>query len=142
MSPKNYSIKRFVEVAESMNHEVDVINTKRCYLNINSRNPEIHYDGMALPHYDAVIPRIGVSVTFYGMAVVRQFQAMGTYCINSADAIGSSRDKLAAHQILVRHKIPMPDTAFASSPKDTKNLIALTGGSPLVLKLLKTSHRL
>jgi ribosomal protein S6--L-glutamate ligase len=139
MSPKNYSIKRFVEVAESMNHEVDVINTKRCYLNINSRNPEIHYDGMALPHYDAVIPRIGVSVTFYGMAVVRQFQAMGTYCINSADAIGSSRDKLAAHQILVRHKIPMPDTAFASSPKDTKNLIALTGGSPLVLKLLNST---
>lgn len=139
MSPTNYSIKRFVEVAEKLNHEVDVINTKRCYLNINSRNPEIHYDGAPLPHYDAVIPRIGASVTFYGMAVVRQFQAMGTYCVNSAEAIGSSRDKLAAHQILVRHKIPMPDTAFASSPKDTKNLIALTGGSPLILKLLSST---
>jgi len=138
--PDNYSVKRLVEEAKRNNHQIDLIDTKRCYLNINSSAPEVHYDGEALPHYDAIIPRIGPSITFYGMAVVRQFQAMGTFCLNSAEAIGASRDKLAAHQILVRHRIPMPKTAFASSPKDTNNLIDLTGGSPLILKLLESSQ--
>ena len=104
--PDNYSVKRFIEEARRNNHQIDIVDTKRCYLNINSASPEVHYDGEALPHYDAIIPRIGPSITFYGMAVVRQFQAMGTFCLNSAEAIGASRDKLAAHQILVRHKIP------------------------------------
>ncbi|MEY2972469.1 MAG: ribosomal protein S6--L-glutamate ligase [Pseudomonadota bacterium] len=138
--PDNYSVKRFIEEARRNNHQIDIVDTKRCYLNINSASPEVHYDGEALPHYDAIIPRIGPSITFYGMAVVRQFQAMGTFCLNSAEAIGASRDKLAAHQILVRHKIPMPNTAFASSPKDTSNLIELTGGAPIILKLLESSQ--
>lgn len=138
--PKNYSTKRLVEAAEARDHSVELIDTKRCYLNIQSHQPEVHYDGKPLPYYDAIIPRIGASLTFYGMAVVRQFQAMGTYCLNPADAIGSSRDKLAAHQILSRHRIPMPDTAFASSPKDTRNLIDIAGGAPLVLKLLESTQ--
>jgi ribosomal protein S6--L-glutamate ligase len=138
--PNNYSTKRLVEVAESRDHVVELIDTKRCYLNIQSHQPEVHYDGKPLPYYDAVIPRIGASLTFYGMAVVRQFQAMGTYCVNTADAIGTSRDKLAAHQVLAKYRIPMPTTAFANSPKDTNSLISLVGGAPTVLKLLESTQ--
>ena len=138
--PKSYSTKRLVEEAEKNNHVVELIDTKRCYLNIQSHSPEVHYDGKPLPAYDAVIPRIGASLTFYGMAVTRQFEAMGTYCLNSAASIGASRDKLAAHQILARHRIPMPTTAFANSPKDTSSLLALVGGAPTVLKLLQSTQ--
>lgn len=138
--PNNYSTQRLVKAAEDRDHVVELIDTKRCYLNIQSHQPEVHYDGKPLPFYDAVIPRIGASLTFYGMAVVRQFQAMGTYCINTADAIGASRDKLAAHQILAKHRISMPTTAFANSPKDTKSLIKLVGGAPIVLKLLESTQ--
>jgi ribosomal protein S6--L-glutamate ligase len=138
--PNNYSTKRLVEEAEKHNHVVELIDTKRCYLNIQSHSPEVHYDGKPLPVFDAVIPRIGASLTFYGMAVVRQFEAMGTYCLNSAASIGASRDKLAAHQILARHRIPMPTTAFANSPKDTDSLLNLVGGSPTVLKLLQSTQ--
>ncbi len=138
--PNNYSTKRLVEEAELHNHVVELIDTKRCYLNIQSHNPEVHYDGKPLPHYDAIIPRIGASLTFYGMAVVRQFEAMGTYCLNNANSIGTSRDKLAAHQILALHRIPMPTTAFANSPKDTNSLLGLVGGAPTVLKLLQSTQ--
>ncbi len=138
--PNNYSTQRLVKAAEANDHVVELIDTRRCYLNIQSHQPEVHYDGKPLPYYDAVIPRIGASLTFYGMAVVRQFQAMGTYCVNTADAIGSSRDKLAAHQILAKYRIPMPTTAFASSPKDTNSLIKLVGGAPTVLKLLESTQ--
>ncbi len=138
--PDNYSTRRIIEEAEKNNHVVDLIDTSRCYLNIQSHNPDVHYDGKALPFYDAIVPRIGASLTFYGMAVVRQFEAMGTYCLNSANAIGASRDKLAAHQILARHRIPMPTTAFANSPKDTNSLLNLVGGSPTVLKLLQSTQ--
>lgn len=138
--PKNYSTRRLVAAAEENDHVVELIDTKRCYLNIQSHQPEVHYDGKPLPYYDAVIPRIGASLTFYGMAVVRQFEAMGTYCVNTADAIGASRDKLAAHQILARHRINMPTTAFANSPKDTKSLITLAGGAPIVVKLLESTQ--
>ncbi|GHF13675.1 alpha-L-glutamate ligase [Kordiimonas sediminis] len=139
-APSIYSTRRLVEAAEAHDHEVELIDTKRCYLNIQSHSPNVHYDGKPLPYYDAVIPRIGASLTFYGMAVVRQFEAMGTYCVNTADAIGMSRDKLAAHQILARHRIPMPTTAFANSPKDTNSLIDLVGGAPTVLKLLESTQ--
>ena len=140
LEPNNYSTRRIVEAAEANDHVCELINTKRCYLNIQSVDPNVHYDGKALPHYDVVIPRIGSSITFYGMAVVRQFEAMGTFCLNSADAIGISRDKLAAHQVLARHRIPMPNTAFANLPKDTDNLIGLVSGSPLVVKLLESTQ--
>lgn len=138
--PDNQSTRKLVEAAEQRDHVVELIDTSRCYLNIQSHAPEVHYDGKPLPFYDVVIPRIGASMTFYGMAVVRQFQAMGTFCLNPAEAIGASRDKLAAHQILARKRIAMPNTAFADSPKDTNSLIKLAGGSPLVLKLLHSTH--
>ena len=138
--PNNYSTRRLVEAAEAADHVVELIDTKRCYLNIQSFAPEVHYDGKPLPYFDAVIPRVGASLTFYGMAIVRQFEAMGTYCLNGADSIGASRDKLAAHQILARHQIPMPTTAFANSPKDTESLITLAGGAPIVLKLLQSTQ--
>lgn len=138
--PNNYSTRRLVQAAEAADHVVELIDTKRCYLNIKSHAPEVHYDGKPLPIFDAVIPRVGASLTFYGMAVVRQFEAMGTYCLNGAESIGASRDKLAAHQILARHRISMPTTAFANSPKDTESLIDLAGGAPIVLKLLQSTQ--
>ncbi|MGY8985502.1 MAG: 30S ribosomal protein S6--L-glutamate ligase [Sphingomonadales bacterium] len=138
--PNNYSTKRLVLAGEERDHSVELIDTKRCYLNIQSHRPEVHYDGKPLPYYDSVIPRIGASLTFYGMAIVRQFEAMGTYCVNTANSIGMSRDKLAAHQILAQFRIPMPTTAFANSPKDTKNLLDLVGGAPTVLKLLQSTQ--
>ncbi|UTW56383.1 30S ribosomal protein S6--L-glutamate ligase [Kordiimonas sp. SCSIO 12610] len=138
--PNNYSSQRMKEAAEARGHTVALVDTKRCYLNIQSHAPEVHYDGAPLPAFDAVIPRIGASLTFYGMAVMRQFEAMGAYCVNTAAAIGASRDKLQAHQLLALHRIPMPTTAFANLPKDTDSLIELVGGAPLVVKLLQSTQ--
>ncbi len=140
VEPDNYSTRRLVEAAEAREHVIERIDTRRCYMNINSHAPEVYYDGKPLPHYDAIIPRIGASLTAYGMAVVRQFGMMGSYCLNPARAIGASRDKLYAHQLLARHKIGMPVTAFAHSPKDTEGLIELVGNAPLVVKLLESTQ--
>lgn len=117
-----------------------MINTSRCYIAINAINPEIHYDGKRLPRYDAVIPRVGASITSYGTAVVRQFETIGTYCVNGSQGITSSRDKLFAHQLMARHKIGMPNTAFASSPKDTDSLMRLVGVAPMIVKLLESTQ--
>ena len=138
--PRSYSSKRLVEAGEAREHVVETIDTSRCYMLINAGRPEVHYDGQPLPYFDAVIPRIGASITAYGTAVVRQFEAMGTYCVNRSDAINASRDKLYAHQILARDGIGMPTTAFASSPKDTDALIALMGQPPIIVKLLESSQ--
>jgi len=138
--PDNYSSRRIVEAAEARGHVCEIINTSRCYMNINDLAPEVHYDGRVLPRYDAVIPRIGSSITSYGMAVVRQFNLMGAFCLNSANAIGASRDKLLAHQLLAQRRIGMPVTAFANSPKDTSELIDIVGGAPLVVKLLESTQ--
>ncbi|ACT59703.1 30S ribosomal protein S6--L-glutamate ligase [Hirschia baltica] len=138
--PNNYSSQRLKQVAEERGHVLEMVDTRRCYMAINATQPEVHYDGKALPQYDAVIPRIGASMTFYGMAVLRQFEMMGAYCLNSAQAIGASRDKLYAHQLLARHRLGMPATAFASSPKDTKDLISLAGNSAVVVKLLESTQ--
>lgn len=140
LEPNNYSNLKIIEAAEKNDHYCEILNTKRCYLNIESDKPEVHYDGKVLPHYDVIIPRIGPSITKYGMAVVRQFEAMGTFCLNSSLSIGTSRDKLAAHQALAINRIPMPDTAFANSPQDTNSIIDLTRGAPLVVKLLESSQ--
>ena len=140
LEPNNYSNLKIIKAAENNGHHCEILNTKRCYLNIESDNPEVHYDGSVLPHYDVIIPRIGPSITKYGMAVVRQFEAMGTFCLNSSSSIGTSRDKLAAHQALAFNRISMPDTAFANSPRDTQNIIDLTSGGPLVVKLLESSQ--
>ncbi len=135
--PNNYSTQRLVEAALARDHMVEVINTTQCYMNITSNRPEVHLDGKALEGFDAIVPRVGATVTFYGMAVVRQFEAMGVYCLNSAAAIGAARDKLYAHQLLARSGIGMPDTGFARSPKATNELIKFVGGAPLVVKLLE-----
>ncbi len=138
--PESYSTARLVEAGEAREHVVEVIDTQRCYMLINAGRPEVHYDGTPLPFYDAVIPRIGASITAYGTAVVRQFEAIGSYCVNASGAINASRDKLYAHQILARDGIGMPTTAFASSPKDTDALIDLMGTPPIIVKLLESSQ--
>ncbi|SDL59100.1 30S ribosomal protein S6--L-glutamate ligase [Aliiruegeria lutimaris] len=136
-NPDLYSHRRLKEAAEARGHEFEVINTTRCYMNIASRRPEIYYNGELLPEYDAVIPRIGASVTFYGMAVVRQFEMMGVYCLNKSIAIGRSRDKLRSMQLMAREGIGLPVTTFAYDPKQTEEVVQLAGGAPLVIKLLE-----
>ncbi|MGR3572265.1 30S ribosomal protein S6--L-glutamate ligase, partial [Brevirhabdus sp.] len=136
----NYSTRRLVEEGEKRGHSVEVINTTRCYMAINAMAPEVHYDGKRLPRFDAVIPRIGASITPYGTAIIRQFETIGTYCVNPSAGISASRDKLYAHQIMARAKIGMPNTAFAASPKDTDNLIGVVGTAPLIVKLLESTQ--
>jgi ribosomal protein S6--L-glutamate ligase len=132
-----YTHQRLKEAAEARGHELDIVNTLRCYMNIASRRPEIYYNGEKLQGYDAVIPRIGASVTFYGLAVLRQFEMMGVYPLNESVAIGRSRDKLRSMQILARDGIGLPVTTFAYDPKQTEEVLALAGGAPLVIKLLE-----
>jgi ribosomal protein S6--L-glutamate ligase len=136
----NYSTRRLVQEGEARGHVVEVIDTTRCYMAINAKAPEVHYDGHRLPRYDAVVPRIGASITPYGTAVVRQFETIGTYCVNPSAGIAASRDKLQAHQVLASRRIGMPTTAFAASPKDTKNLMELVGSAPMIVKLLESTQ--
>ncbi|MBZ0215930.1 MAG: 30S ribosomal protein S6--L-glutamate ligase [Fimbriimonadaceae bacterium] len=134
---KLYSHIRLKEAAETRGHELDIINTLRCYMNIASHRPEIYYNENKLPEYDAVIPRIGASVTFYGLAVLRQFEMMGVYPLNESVAIGRSRDKLRSMQLLSREGIGLPVTTFAHDPAQTEAVIKLAGGAPVVVKLLE-----
>lgn len=132
-----YSTKRLKEEAEARGHIVRIINTVRCYMNISSKNPEIHYAGEKLPNFDAIIPRIGASITFYGTAVVRQFEMMRVFSLNASIAISRARDKLRALQLLSRKGVGMPITGFACSPNDSDDLIKIAGAPPLVIKLLE-----
>lgn len=134
---KLYSTKRLIEAAKERGHEVKVIDALRCYMNINSDKPEIHFKGEELSGFDAVIPRIGASVTFYGTAVLRQFEMMGVYPVNESVAITRSRDKLRSMQLLSRKGVGMPITGFASKPDDVKDLLDMVGGAPVVIKLLE-----
>ena len=134
---KLYSTRRLVEACEQRDHEVQVLNTLKCYMDIASHRPTIHYKGVELEPFQAVIPRIGASVTFYGAAVLRQFEMMGAYPLNESVAITRSRDKLRSLQILARAGIGLPLTGFANMPDDTKDLIRLVGGAPLVVKMLE-----
>jgi len=136
-NPKLYSTRRFVEAGEKMGHQVDVIDTMHCYMDVTSSRPSVRYKGKALPRYDAVIPRIGASVTFYGTSVVRQFEMMGTFSINESVAISRSRDKLRSLQLLSRKGIGMPRTGFANHPDRIDDLIKNVGGAPVVIKLLE-----
>jgi ribosomal protein S6--L-glutamate ligase len=136
-NPKLYSHQRLKEAAEARGHQLVIINTLHCYMNIASRRPEIYYSAVKLPKYDAVIPRIGASVTFYGLAILRQFEMMGVFPLNESVAIGRSRDKLRSMQILAREGIGLPVTTFAHDPKQTDEVVALAGGAPLVIKLLE-----
>ncbi len=134
---KIYSTNRMVEEAKAKGHEVRVIDPLRCYMTIASQRPTIHYKGEELTGYDAIIPRIGASITFFGTAVVRQFEMMNVYSINESVAISRSRDKLRSLQLLARKGIGLPVTGFAHSTQYTKDLIKLAGGAPLVIKLLE-----
>jgi len=126
-----------VEAARQRGHEALVVDTLRCYMNIAAARPSIHYRGQELDGVDAVIPRIGASISFYGCAVVRQFEMMGTYSVNESVAISRSRDKLRSMQLLARRDIGMPVTGFAHSPDDIPDLIDMVGGPPLVVKVLE-----
>ena len=132
-----YSTRRLIEAGEQRGHEISVIDPLRCYMNILPHKPEIHYRGKVLEGFEAVIPRIGASITFYGTAVLRQFEMMGVYPLNESVAITRSRDKLRAHQLLARKGIGMPVTGFAHSPDDTEDVLKLVGGAPVVIKLLE-----
>ncbi|WP_029056868.1 30S ribosomal protein S6--L-glutamate ligase [Stappia stellulata] len=136
-NPDLYSHRRLVEAAQERGHEIDIVNTLRCYMNIASRRPEVYYNGEKLPQYDAVIPRIGASVTFYGLAVLRQFEMMGVFPLNESVGIGRSRDKLRSMQLLARDGIGLPVTTFAHDPRQTEEVLKLAGGAPLVIKLLE-----
>lgn len=135
--PGLYSTKRLVEAAHARGHETRVIDTMRCYMNITSTQPSIHYKGEEISNFDAVIPRVGASVTFYGAAVVRQFEMMGVFCVNDSIAITRARDKLRCLQLLSKRGIGLPITGFAHSPDEIKDLIKMVGGPPLVVKILE-----
>lgn len=132
-----YSTRRLAEAARARGHHANVIDTMRCYMNITSVRPMIHYKGQELEHYDAVIPRIGSSVTFYGSAVVRQLEMMGVFCVNDSVAITRARDKLRSLQLLSKKGIGLPITGFAHSLDEIKDLIKMVGGPPLVIKFLE-----
>lgn len=135
--PNLYSTRRLVEAGKELGHQVDVIDTLHCYMDITSSKPAVRYQGAELPKYDAVIPRIGASITFYGTSVVRQFEMTGTYSINESVAISRSRDKLRSLQLLSRKGIGLPRTGFASKPDKVDDLIKNVGGAPVVIKLLE-----
>lgn len=132
-----YSTARLVEAAQKRGHEVQVIDHQKCVLVIESNNPKIMYRGEELPHFDAIIPRIGASVTFYGAAVVRQFEQMHTFSTLESQALVRSRDKLRSLQLLAKSGVGMPKTAFASSPKNIDDVLNQVGGAPVVIKLLE-----
>lgn len=132
-----YSTRRLKEAGIARGHEVDVIDTMHCYMDITSSRPVVRLKGQELPQYDAVIPRIGASVSFYGTAVVRQFEMTGSFCVNESVAISRSRDKLRSMQLLSRKGVGLPRTGFAHSPDNVKDLIKNVGGAPVVIKLLE-----
>ena len=136
-NPHLYSHRRICEAARERGHEIEVINTLRVSINITSRRPALYYRKRRLEDFDAVIPRIGASVTFYGLAVLRQFEVMGVYPLNESVAIGRSRDKLRCLQLLARRGIGLPVTAFTHDPKQAEDIIDLVGGAPVVIKLLE-----
>ncbi len=136
-NPRLYSHKRLVEAAEERGHELRILNTLRCTMNITSHRPSILYNGETLTGFDAVIPRIGASITHYGLAVLRQFEMMGVWPLNESVAVGRSRDKLRSMQIFAKHGLGLPVTAFAHDPKQTDEVLKIVGGAPAVIKLLE-----
>jgi len=140
---KLYSTSRLVEAAKARGHEARVVDVLKCYMNITANNPTVLYKGLGDPEvleFDAVIPRIGASVTGYGCAVLRQFEVCGTYSVNESIAITRSRDKLRAHQLLARRGIGQPVTSYAHSADATNDLINSVGGAPLVVKVMQSTH--
>lgn len=136
-NPKLYSHLRLVEAAEERGHSLQILNTLRCTMNITSHRPSILYNGETLIGFDAVIPRIGASITHYGLAVLRQFEMMGVWPLNESVAVGRSRDKLRSMQLFAKHGLGLPVTAFAHDPKQTDEVLKIVGGAPAVIKLLE-----
>jgi ribosomal protein S6--L-glutamate ligase len=136
-NPKLYSTRRLVEAGIQRGHEVIVLDHLKCTMLSEHSNPQIFYNGKLIDHVDAIIPRIGASCTFYGTAVVRQFEMMKTFSVNSSVSIVRSRDKLRSLQIFSRHDIGIPKTVFANHPKDIDNLLKQVGGAPVIVKLLE-----
>ncbi|MEM6909352.1 MAG: 30S ribosomal protein S6--L-glutamate ligase [Pseudomonadota bacterium] len=136
-NPNLYSHKRLVEAAVERGHELDILNTTRCTVHIASHRPEVFYNGEAMIGYDAVIPRIGASITQYGLAILRQFEMRGCWPLNESVAIGRSRDKLRSLQILAKHGLGLPLTAYANDPKQAEEIIKAVKGPPVVIKLLE-----
>lgn len=132
-----YSTRRLREAGQEQGHDMRVIDYLRCYMNITSQKPTIVYKGKLLENFDAIIPRIGASRTFYGTAVVRQFEVMDVFSPNESQAISRSRDKLRSMQILAREGVGLPITGFAHATEDIDGLIETVGGAPLVIKLLE-----
>ncbi|MGB5554885.1 MAG: 30S ribosomal protein S6--L-glutamate ligase [Flavobacteriaceae bacterium] len=140
-NPELYSNKRLIEAAIARGHEIVFLNVELAYMKLDARSPEIRYrGGNILNEFDAVIPRIKPSVTFYACALIRQFDNLGVYCQNSAEAISQSRDKLFASQLFSKNDIHIPITGFAKSPMDTKDLIRMVNGAPLIIKLLESTQ--
>jgi len=136
-NPDLYSHRRLIEAAKARDHEIDVVNHLRCLINITSLRPTVRYKGETLPKFDAIIPRIGASVTFYGAAVLRQFEVTGVWSVNESVAISRSRDKLRSLQLLARKGIGLPVTVFAHKTSDASEVLDLIGGAPVVIKLLE-----
>lgn len=138
-NPALYSNRRLMEAGEERGHEMSFIAISNCYMDITARKPEIHYRGAEiLERFDAVIPRVRPSMTFYGCAVLRQFELQGSYCLNGPISITRAQDKLRTLQMLCSDKhINIPKTGYANSPLDTKDLIKMVGGAPVVIKLLE-----
>jgi ribosomal protein S6--L-glutamate ligase len=136
-NPKLYSHKRIIKAGAARGHEIVPVDYLRCYMNITSRRPELRYHGERLTGIDAVIPRIAASHTFYGLAVLRQFEMMGVFPLNESVAIGRSRDKLRSLQLLARDGVGLPATAFTNDAGRTDEIIKIVGGAPVVVKLLE-----
>jgi ribosomal protein S6--L-glutamate ligase len=136
-NPDLYSHKRLIEAAEARGHEMQVIDHLRCYINISAHRPSINYGGEPLEGFDAVIPRIGASVTFFGTAVVRQFEIMNVYSLNESVAISRSRDKLRSLQLLARRGVGLPVSVFAHRTGQAEHIMGMLGGPPVVIKLLE-----
>jgi ribosomal protein S6--L-glutamate ligase len=136
-APQSYSTQRLVAAAEQRGHQVRVLNTLRFAIDLSGPDPDLQYRGKPLSDYDAIIPRIGASITYFGTAVVRQFEQMDVYTPNTANGISNARDKLRATQILSRHAIAMPPTEFVRNRADVRPAIERVGGAPVVIKLLE-----
>lgn len=134
-----YSTRRLREAAEARGHRVRIVNPLRCFVNITAKRPAVMYGDRPL-RFDAVIPRIAPSITPYGLAVVRQFEAKGVYSVSSAEGIAASRDKLRSLQVLAEEGIGLPVTGFARDPQDVDQVIELVGGPPLIVKVLQGTH--
>ncbi len=140
-NPELFSNKRIIEAGKARGHEMVFLNAQQAYMKFDATEPQIRYrGGNVIDAFDAIIPRIKPSMTFYACALIRQFDAMGVYCLNSAEAITQSRDKLLATQLFAKNDIHIPTTGFANSPLDTKDLIKMVNGAPLIIKLLESTQ--